>query len=193
MEKQTEKVELLTKVAGFSKLTASARVDAQAMFDAGIAGKFAIMFAGKSAGEVAQAAVSGYGQFTAAIHALHIKCSGDWESIRSELHKAGFDVNSSSYRMAKKRLLDAAADKPETAGKAAVKAKDAAEKSGNTADKGAEQKRAVNSTEAAQILLADGAVLKKLFAMAAADADIADQLDEYAAAAGLCIRTRPKK
>ena len=190
MTKQIEKVEL-ARVAGFAKLTATAKQDAEQLFAGGVDAKFAIMFAGKSAGEVAQAAVTGYGQFTAAVRSLYIKCTGDFEAVRAELHKAGFDVNSSAYRQAKKRLLDGLTTETGTPEKAASKA---ATKSDGEADsgKGADQHKKYNAREAAEILLADGKVLKALFAMAAHDADIADQLDDYAATAGLCIRTRPK-
>ena len=61
----------------------------------------------RHASDVKQATVSGYGQFTTAIKTLYDRLQGDWEAIRGEMHKAGFDVNSSAYRTAKKRFIDA--------------------------------------------------------------------------------------
>ena len=188
-----QKVEL-ARVAGFAKLTATAKQDAEQLFAGGVEAKFAIMFAGKSAGEVAQAAVTGYGQFAAAVKSLYIKCDADFEAVRAELLKAGFDVNSSAYRMAKKRLLESMNTDTDTPEKAASKAGKAAESADSEAgsSKGADQHKRLSLREQARILLADGALLIEVFKQAAANADLADQLDEYASEAGLCIRTRPK-
>jgi len=193
MEKNNvQKVEL-ARVAGFAKLTATAKQDAEQLFAGGVDAKFAVMFAGKSAGEVATAAVTGYGQFSAAVKSLYIKCAGDFEAVRAELHKAGFDVNSSAYRQAKKRLLDSLNSETGTPEKAASKASKAATKSDGEADsgKGADQHKRLSLREQASMLLAEGALLIEVFKQAAANADLADQLDEYASEAGLCIRTRP--
>ena len=194
MEKNNvQKVEL-ARVAGFAKLTATAKQDAEQLFAGGVEAKFAIMFAGKSVSEVATAAVTGYGQFSAAVKSLYIKCDADFEAVRAELHKAGFDVNSSAYRMAKKRLLESLNTDTATPEKAASKADKAAESADSKADssKGADQHKRLSLREQARILLADGALLIEVFKQAAANADLADQLDEYAGEAGLCIRTRPK-